>query len=104
MPGAAGRARRAAAKTCDVLRLRPLLPLADLELHALTFVERLEAGTLDRREMDETVLATAVWRDEPVALLCVEPLHCSGRAHRASPCDGVVSESRGRPVGPRPCG
>src|SRR5688500_12472941 len=40
-----------------VLRGRAFLALHDVELHALTFVQRLEAAALDRRMVDEQVLA-----------------------------------------------
>src|SRR5215813_4845515 len=57
----------------DLLRLRALLALRDLKLHALTVFQRLVAVHLDRGEVDEHVLPP-VDRDETVALLAVEPL------------------------------
>ena len=64
----------------DRLRLGTLLALRDLELDALSVLERLVAVGYDRREVNENVLA-AVYRDEAVALLGVEPFdaalcHC----------------------------
>src|SRR6266516_4621200 len=48
--------------------------LSDLELDALSLVQRAVAVRLDGRVVDENVLA-AVHGDEAVALLVVEPLH-----------------------------
>jgi hypothetical protein len=52
-----------------------------LKLHLLTFVERAQAGTLDRRDMDEDVPTTAATGglDETVTLLRIEPLNRSRR-------------------------
>src|SRR5207248_5481473 len=58
----------------DVRGLGALGALDDLELHALALGQRLVAVHLDRREVDEDVLATLAL-DEPVALLIREPLH-----------------------------
>src|SRR5919112_665828 len=41
-------------------------------------LERLEAGAVDAGVMDEEVAVALVGRDEPVALLVVEPLHRTG--------------------------
>jgi hypothetical protein len=41
--------------------------------------EAVHAGLLDRRDMDEYVLATAVRRDEALAFFAGEPFHCSTR-------------------------
>src|SRR5262245_43182476 len=57
----------------DLLRLRALLTLRDLELHALTVLQRFVAIHVDRGEVDEDVLPS-VDRDEAIALLAVEPL------------------------------
>jgi hypothetical protein len=63
----------------DLLRLRALGALADLELHGLPLLEAPVAVRLDGAVVDEQVL-TAVGRgDEPVALLGVEPLDGSLR-------------------------
>src|SRR5215204_1565828 len=59
---------------CDVRRLGALGALDDLELHALTFGQRLVAVHRDRREVDEYVLSTLTF-DEPVPLLVREPLN-----------------------------
>src|SRR5258705_1325940 len=60
----------------DLLRLRALLTLRDLELDALPVFQRLVAVHLDRGEVDEHVLSP-VDRDEAIALLAVEPLHAA---------------------------
>src|SRR3954447_3460067 len=59
----------------DVLRLGALLALRDVELDVLTLVEALVALRLDGGEVDEHVGAAVRRRDEPEALLGVEPLH-----------------------------
>src|SRR3954452_24920606 len=58
----------------NVLRLRALGALGEIELDLLVLVERLVATGLDGGEVDEHVLAAAVLRDEAEALLGVEPL------------------------------
>src|SRR3954447_16863466 len=55
--------------------LRPLRALAELVLDLRALRERAEAVALDRREVDERVLAPVIRRDEPEALLVAEPLH-----------------------------
>src|SRR5271170_5053142 len=44
-------------------------------LHLLALVEGRQAGLLDRRDMDENVLAAALGLNEPITLGRVEPLH-----------------------------
>src|SRR5215467_9647226 len=66
----------------DVLHLRALRPLRDLEADLLILFQRLEPASLDRREMREQVLAAAVGSDEAEPLRIIEPLyracsHCS---------------------------
>ena len=73
----------AAIERDDVLSLRALLSLADLELHLLTFLELAEPAALDRGEVHEAIFSTIIRRDETVTLLCVEPLDYPCRAHRA---------------------
>src|SRR5260370_39053131 len=46
----------------------------DLVLNLLAFVEPRQAGPLDRRDMDEDVLAAGVRLEEAETLLRVEPL------------------------------
>src|SRR5690348_16972306 len=70
-----------ASEADDVLGGGALLPLHDVELDALALGERLEAGLLDRRVVDEAVLLAVLGRDEPEALAVVEPLHGAGGAH-----------------------
>ena len=61
----------------DLLRLRTLGALTNLELDALVLIESLEAVRLDGRVVNEDVLVSAVNLDEAVALFLVEPLHCA---------------------------
>src|SRR4051794_7895559 len=75
--GRTDRVRGVVLERADVLRLRALLALRDVELHALVLLQRLVALPLDRAEVAEDVGAAVVLRDEAEALLRVEPLHCS---------------------------
>src|SRR6478736_8148933 len=59
----------------DVLRLRALRPLGDVELDLLVLVQRLVALRLDGRVVNEDVVAAVLLGDEAEALLSVEPLH-----------------------------
>src|ERR1700738_4970647 len=79
----------------DVLRLRALLALGDVEVHLLAFLELAVALGGDVRVVGEHVGAAAVLRDEAEALFRVEPLHGAG-SH-------VISPS-GRCPGPALCG
>src|SRR3954469_18238259 len=73
--GAAARARElSGVDDLDAVGLGTLRTLDDLELHPLVLVEGPIALGLDRRVVDEHVLAV-VHGDEAVALLVVEPLH-----------------------------
>src|SRR3954452_22381197 len=69
----------------NVLRLRALGALGEVELDLLVLLERLVAAGLDGGEVDEHVLAAAVLRDEAEALLGVEPLDGS-LSHDLFPC------------------
>src|SRR5258705_13884667 len=82
----------------DLLRLRALLTLRDLELHALTVFQRLVAFHLDGGEVDENVLPP-VNRDETVALLAVEPLD-GALCHGALP--HFAGAGSARPPAPPP--
>src|SRR5262249_21266517 len=59
----------------DVLRLRALGALGDIEADLLVLLEGLEPAALDRREMCEQVLATAIGCNETETLRVVEPLN-----------------------------
>src|SRR5690606_696041 len=59
----------------DVLRLRALRALGDVELDLLVLVQRLVAVGLDGRVVHEDVVAAVLLRDEAETLLGVEPLH-----------------------------
>src|SRR5437764_10112692 len=68
----------ASADDPDVLRLRPLLALGDVELDLLPFLQAAVAATGDRAEVHEHVRA-ALDRDEAVPFVAVEPLHSALR-------------------------
>jgi hypothetical protein len=56
-------------------RLFPSIAL-DLVLDGLSLVERVEAGPLYSRDMNEHILAAAArWLNEPIPLGRIEPLH-----------------------------
>src|SRR3954469_12262806 len=59
----------------NVLRLRTLGALRDVELDLLVLVEGLVALRLDRGVVNEDVVAAVLLGDEAEALLSVEPLH-----------------------------
>src|SRR5689334_16544949 len=63
----------------NLLRLRALLALGDLELDPLVLLQSAVPARLDGREVDEHVSTPAVDGDEAEALVCVEPLHGSLR-------------------------
>jgi len=46
-----------------------------LVLDRLTLIQAAEAGSLDRRDMNEYILAAALRRDKPISLLRIEPLY-----------------------------
>src|SRR6476660_6889181 len=70
----------------DVLRLRTLRALGDVELDLLVLVQRLVAVGLDGRVVHEDVVAAVLLRNEAETLLGVEPLH------------GALSHVLGTPV------
>ena len=59
-----------------VFCLPALRSLYDIELYGLTFLQAAEALRLDRRVMNEDILAILA-RNEAIAFSVVEPLHCS---------------------------
>ncbi len=73
----------------DVLGLRALRTLGDVELDSLVLVERTVAVGRDRGEVDEDVSAATVLGDEAKALLTVEPFHCALRHLSCSFCADV---------------
>src|SRR5262249_22321626 len=70
-----GRDARRPSDRADVLRLRALRALGDVELDLLVLVEGLVALGLDGRVVHEDVVAAVLLRDEAETLLGVEPLH-----------------------------
>src|SRR2546421_11895724 len=73
--GGSGRVNRAL-DAHDVGGVEPFIPLLHVELHHLTFGERLETVHLNRREMHEHVFA-AFLLNETISLGVIEPLHLS---------------------------
>src|SRR5690349_18598549 len=73
----------------DLLGLRALLALRDLELDALVLLQRPVTGGLDGGEVHEHVGAAPVLADESEALVSVEPLHGS-LCHRCLPCQAKI--------------
>jgi hypothetical protein len=61
----------------DVLGLEALGATHDVELHALTFLERTEAVCADCGEVNENIFVVALTGDEAEALCVVEPLNCA---------------------------
>src|SRR5215831_13231770 len=57
----------------DVRSLLTLRTIDDLELHLFPFAEGLEAGALDRREVDKNIFATLA-SNKSIALAIIEPL------------------------------
>ncbi len=78
---AAAAPRRPAAETCYVFRGRTLGALANVELNALTLIERLEPTTLNRGMVDEQILTPVLRGNEPESFVAIEPLYCSLHAH-----------------------
>jgi hypothetical protein len=58
----------------DVLRLRALLALRDLELDPLVLLQRPETAGLNSGEVNEHVVTAPVLSDETETLVAVEPL------------------------------
>ncbi|CAD5959058.1 protein of unknown function [Streptomyces sp. KY75] len=67
----------------DVLSLRTLGSLSDVEVHDLVLLEGAEPGRVDRGVVNEDIRAAAVLGDEAEALFSVEPLDGSG-SHKPS--------------------
>src|SRR5205807_4178022 len=61
----------------DVAGLLALGSRRYFERNFLSFLERLEALHVDRREVRKQVFTTAIGRDKAKALRVVKPLHCS---------------------------
>src|SRR3954466_12237626 len=76
--------------------LGPLVPGLLVVGHLGVLLERLEAGAVDARVMHEKVSVALVGRDEPVALLVVEPLDRAGGHAFALPLSQTARRSRRR--------
>ena len=77
----------------DVASLRPFRTVYDLEFDLLALFECPEAGTLNRREVNEHVVA-ALALNESVALGDVEPLHLAGNTHTTCLTFQIRGETR----------
>src|SRR6266850_1211007 len=67
------------------LRTLALLVGLDIEVDALTFVERFQSGAFHRRDVHEHVAPAIVRLDEAVATLAVEELDDTTLRHREAP-------------------
>src|SRR6185312_16588931 len=74
---AAPRALPATSERTDVLGLRPLVTTDRGVLDALVLLQAAVSVGLDRRVMDEYIRRSVVGRDKAIALVRVEPFHCS---------------------------
>src|SRR5499427_10695396 len=81
--------------TCFEILRRLLAAVADhFIFDRLTLVESGQAGALDRGDMDEYILATALGLNESVALRRVEPLHGAGSHHGLLVCTNLIAAAR----------
>jgi len=95
---------------CDLVGLRSLLPLNNLELNRIAFLQGLKALTLDGRVMNENI-SSAVLADEAISLAIVEPLYLSLKSCHLHPPSFVFAiaaqlmhpkmEIAENPTGPR---
>jgi hypothetical protein len=69
----ASRRRTTRSQWLNLACLWALLSFGDRVAHPLSLVQALVAGTLDGREMYKEVITAALWADEPIALVGVEP-------------------------------
>src|SRR5262249_49053167 len=72
---------------------RLLAAVADVFDH-LTLVERVQAGTLDRGDMDEYVSAAALRLNESIALRRIEPFHGAVAIMASFACTNVIPAAR----------
>ena len=69
-----GKADAGLAEFGDFVGLRPLLPLHDLKLDRVAFLQSFESFTLNGRVMNEDI-RSAILADEAVTLGVIEPFH-----------------------------
>src|SRR5262249_9044493 len=80
----------------EILR-RLLAAVADqLVLDHLAFVERGQAGALDRGDMDEYVFAAVLRLNESIALGRIEPFHGAGSHLRLLVCTNLIATAHHR--------
>jgi hypothetical protein len=75
---------RSRLETSDVRRLKAFRAFEQIELYGFAFVKRAVSVLLDRREMDEDVLASGAL-DKSITLCSVKPLYSSLLSHRETP-------------------
>src|SRR5690348_2983297 len=114
-PGAGFDGASAAHHEIDRFRSLALLVGLDIEADALPFVEALQSGRLDRRDVDEHVAPAVVRFDEAVTTLAIEELDHALLRHRetptrtaAGPTHGGAARNSGKASAPfglrlRPC-
>src|SRR3569833_2647671 len=79
----------------DRLGTLTLLVGLDIESDALPFVEALEAGRLDRRDMHEYVTSAVVRLDEAVTALTVEDLDHTKQHQQKTPTRTATGPTHG---------
>src|SRR5512138_2575674 len=77
-PAALEERRAALSQRANILGLRPLGPLGDVELHPLVLLEGAVTRGHDRREVRKHVLAAVILGDEAESLVPVEPFDGTG--------------------------
>src|SRR5437763_13834587 len=79
----------------EIHRLRPFALLIGLHVEgdALALGQRFEPGTLNRGDVNEDIASAVIRRDEAVAALGVEELHCTFHGHREAPIPMIAPPS-----------
>ncbi len=83
---------RSALDLSDLLSLKALWALTDLELNKLTFVQRLVSIHFDGGEVNENILSRLTL-NKPESLRCIKPLHhtlFSSQRDHSSACDVLI--------------
>src|SRR6185312_7774281 len=83
--------RRLMSDQFDPISFEALAAIDDIDPHPLAWAKRLDAAAAQRRDVHEDVFASAVRRDEAIALIGLEPLHCTFDALRGSPRRAVLA-------------
>ncbi len=83
----------------DVRGLRSLGTLGDLKLHELPFFQGLKPVAFDRGIVDEHVLRSIIWGDEPIPFLIAKPFHRAFR-HILTPPSRFFTQHKRRNATP----